>query len=106
MYFADELNQAQADVLALIEKDKNIVPEVIARLLKLDVDLVEDIIASFVTLGILNLIKPKINEKPSYKVLKPLGELEGKKARLQNYLFVILMLAQEMKKIECFAERC
>ena len=87
MYFADELNQAQADVLALIEKDKNIVPEVIARLLKLDVDLVEDIIASFVTLGILNLIKPKINEKPSYKVLKPLGELEGKKSKVTK-LFI------------------
>jgi hypothetical protein len=87
MYFADELNQAQADVLGLIEKDQNIVPEVIARLLRLDVDLVEDIIATFISLGILQIAKSKINQNPVYEVLKPLGELEGKKSKVTK-LFI------------------
>lgn len=87
MYFADELNQAQADVLGLIEKDKNIVPEVIARALKLDVDLVNEIIANFIALGILKSIQSNINQNPVFEVLKPLGELEGKKSKVTK-LFI------------------
>ena len=81
-YFADNLNQAQVDVLSLITKDKNITPIVIARTLKLDTDLVIDIIDDFISREIIKAIPSKINAEPVYEVLKPASELGGKKSKV------------------------
>lgn len=81
-YFADNLNQAQVDVLSLITKDKNITPIVIARTLKLDTDLVIDIIDDFINREIIKAIPSKINAEPVYEVLKPASELGGKKSKV------------------------
>ena len=81
-YFADNLNQAQADVLTLITKDKNITPIIIARTLKLDTDLVIDIINDFLERNIIKAIPSKINAEPVYEVLKPVSELPGKNSKV------------------------
>jgi hypothetical protein len=81
-YFADNLNQAQADVLTLITKDKNITPIIIARTLKLDTDLVIDIIDDFINRNIIKSIPSKINAEPVYEVLKPASELPGKQSKV------------------------
>jgi hypothetical protein len=81
-YFADNLNQAQADVLTLITKDKNITPIIIARTLKLDTDLVIDIIDDFINRNIIKSIPSKINAEPVYEVLKPASELPGKNSKV------------------------
>jgi hypothetical protein len=81
-YFADNLTQAQADILTLITKDKNITPIIIARTLKLDTDLVIDIINDFVERNIIKSIPSKINAEPVYEVLKPASELPGKKSKV------------------------
>lgn len=81
-YFAENLNQAQVDVLSLITKDKNITPIVIARTLKLDTDLVIDIIDDFINREIIKAIPSKINTEPVYEVLKPASELPGKKSKV------------------------
>ena len=81
-YFADNLNQAQADVLTLITKDQNITPQVIARTLKIDTDLVVDIINDFIEREIIKSIPSKINAEPTYKVLKPASELPGKNSKV------------------------
>jgi hypothetical protein len=81
-YFADNLNQAQADVLTLITKDKNITPIIIARTLKLDTDLVIDIIDDFINRNIIKSIPSKINAEPVYEVLTPASELPGKQSKV------------------------
>jgi len=81
-YFADNLTQAQADVLTLITKDENITPQVIARTLKLDTDLVVDIINDFIEREIIKSVPSKINAEPTYKVLKPASELPGKQSKV------------------------
>jgi DNA-binding MarR family transcriptional regulator len=85
--FADELNQAQANVLDLIQKDKNITVPVIARSLKLDQELVENIIDDFIEGGILKTTASAINETPVFEVLKPLSELAGKESKVTE-LFI------------------
>jgi DNA-binding MarR family transcriptional regulator len=81
-YFADNLTQAQADILTLITKDENITPQVIARTLKLDTDLVIDIIDDFIEREIIKSVPSKINAEPTYKVLKPASELPGKQSKV------------------------
>jgi DNA-binding MarR family transcriptional regulator len=85
--FADELNQAQANVLDLIQKDKNITVPVIARSLKLDQELVQNIIDDFIEGGILKTTASSINETPVFEVLKPLSELAGKESKVTE-LFI------------------
>jgi hypothetical protein len=80
--FSDELNQLEANVLDLITKDKNITPSVIASVLKVTQDLVQDIIDNFVEIGIIAVAVSKINSSPSYEVLKPVSELPGKNSKL------------------------
>jgi len=46
--FADDLTQTQINVLDLITKDKNITPNVISKTLKIDTDLVNEIIDDFI----------------------------------------------------------
>lgn len=80
--FSDELNQLEANVLDLITKDMNITPSVIASILKVTQDLIQDIIDNFVEIGVLSLAVSNINSTPSYKVLKPVSELPGKNSKL------------------------
>jgi len=85
--FSEVLNQAQADVLSLITKDKNITIPVIARTLKLTQELVQDIIDGFIDNDILATIPSKVNTTPVYEVKKPLSELEGKDSKVTQ-LFI------------------
>jgi capsid portal protein len=80
--FSEVLNQAQADVLSLITKDKNITVPVIGSSLKLSQELVQDIIDGFIEDGIIEAVPSKVNSTPTYEVKKTLGELEGKKSKV------------------------
>ena len=80
--FAKELNQQEANVLDLITKDKNITPEVIAKSLKLDVPVVNEIIKGLIESKVINTLPSKINEAPKYEVIKPVSELEGKDSKV------------------------
>jgi hypothetical protein len=76
--FEEDLTQTQASVLDLITKDKNITPEVISQNLKIDKDLVNEILNDFIKKKIISVSESKINETPKYKVLKTVSELKGK----------------------------
>ena len=76
--FEEDLTQTQASVLDLITKDKNITPEVISQNLKIDKDLVDEILNDFIKKKIISVSESKVNETPKYKVLKTVSELGGK----------------------------
>lgn len=75
--FDEDLTQTQASVLDLITKDKNITPDVISQNLKIDKELVNEIIDDFIKKKIIAVSESKVNETPKYKVLKPVSELGG-----------------------------
>jgi hypothetical protein len=72
------LSKNQANVLDLMTKDSNITPEVIADTLKLELDVVKNIINDFVKASIIELIPSDVNVNPTIKVLKPVSSLKGK----------------------------
>jgi len=76
--FVMDLNQAEANVLDQITKDSNITPPLISKVTKLDIKIVEEIIARLVSNKILKTIESKVNASPKYEVLKPVSELGGK----------------------------
>lgn len=76
--FVMDLNQAEANVLDQITKDSNITLPLIAKVTKLDIKIVEEIIARLVSNKILKTIESKVNASPKYEVLKPVSELGGK----------------------------
>jgi hypothetical protein len=76
--FEEDLTQTQASVLDLITKDKNITPEVISQNLKIDKELVNEIIDDFIKKKIIEVAESRVNTTPKYKVLKPVSELGGK----------------------------
>jgi hypothetical protein len=76
--FEEDLTQTQASVLDLITKDKNITPEVISQNLKIDKDLVNEILNDFIKKKIIEVAQSKVNETPKYNVLKTVSELGGK----------------------------
>jgi hypothetical protein len=76
--FEEDLTQTQASVLDLITKDKNITPEVISQNLKIDKDLVDEILNDFIKKKIISVSESKVNETPKYNVLKTVSELGGK----------------------------
>lgn len=76
--FDEDLTQIQSSILDLITKDKNITPEVISQNLKIDKDLVNEILNDFIKKKIISVSESKINETPKYKVLKTVSELGGK----------------------------
>ena len=78
--FIMDLNQAEANVLDQITKDSNITPPLIAKVTKLDIKIVEEIIARLISNKILKTIESKVNATPKYEVLKPVSELGGKDA--------------------------
>ena len=75
--FAEDLTQTQASVLDLITKDKNITPEVISQNLKIDKDLVNEILNDFIKKKVIEVTESKVNSTPKYKVLKTVSELGG-----------------------------
>ena len=79
--FADDLTQTQINVLDLITKDKNITPNVISKTLKIDTDLVNEIIDDFIKKKIVSITQSKVNATPVYEVLKPVSELTNKKPK-------------------------
>jgi hypothetical protein len=76
--FEEDLTQTQASVLDLITKDKNITPEVISQNLKIDKELINEILNDFIKKKIIEIVLSKINTTPKYKVLKTVSELGGK----------------------------
>lgn len=72
------LTKNQANVLDLMTKDSNITPEVIAKTLKLELEVVKQIMKDFIDYGIIEMVPSDINTNPSIKVLKPVSELSGK----------------------------
>ena len=75
-YFADDLTDAQANVLDMMTRERGkITPEIIAKNLEMDVDIVKTIINDFIDNKIIKQIESKLNDDPMYKVLKPLSEL-------------------------------
>lgn len=79
--FADDLTQTQINVLDLITKDKNITPNVISKTLKIDTDLVNEIIDDFIKKKIVSITQSKVNATPVYEVLQPVSELTNKKPK-------------------------
>jgi hypothetical protein len=75
--FEEDLTQTQASILDLITKDKNITPDVISQNLKIDKDLVNEIIDDFIKKKIIEVAESRVNTTPKYKVLKPVSELGG-----------------------------
>ena len=86
MGFAYELNQDEANVLGEIQKDKNITPIVIAKVLKIDVPVVESIIKTLSENNIIKVNTSNVNLNPSYDVLKPISELDGKDSKRAELL--------------------
>jgi hypothetical protein len=76
--FEEDLTQTQASVLDLITKDKNITPEVISQNLKIDKELVNEILNDFIKKKIIEVAQSKVNATPEIKVLKTVSELGGK----------------------------
>lgn len=72
------LSKNQANVLDLMTKDSNITPQVIADTLKLELEVVKNIIDDFVKASIIELIPSDVNINPKIKVLKPVSSLKGK----------------------------
>ena len=79
--FADDLTQTQINVLDLITKDKNITPNVISKTLKIDTDLVNEIIDDFIKKKIVSITQSSVNATPVYEVLQPVSELTNKKPK-------------------------
>ena len=79
--FADDLTQTQINVLDLITKDKNITPNVISKTLKIDTDLVNEIIDDFIKKKIVSITQSRVNATPVYEVLQPVSELTNKKPK-------------------------
>lgn len=79
--FADDLTQTQINVLDLITKDKNITPNVISKTLKIDTDLVNEIIDDFIKKKIVSITQSNVNATPVYEVLQPVSELTNKKPK-------------------------
>lgn len=79
--FAEDLSQTQINVLDLITKDKNITPNVISKTLKIDTDLVNEIIDDFIKKKIVSITQSSVNATPVYEVLQPVSELTKKKPK-------------------------
>jgi len=80
------LTKNQANVLDLMTKDSNITPEVIAKTLRLELEVVKQIINDFLKAGIIEFIPSDVNINPSIKVLKPVSSLEGKDSTITKFV--------------------
>ena len=89
-YFAEQkqLNQLEANILDLINKDKRITPEVLASTLKTDVKVINETLKGLIENKILKAIYTKVgtDQITEREVMKPASELEGKKPKTQEIL--------------------
>jgi DNA-binding Lrp family transcriptional regulator len=89
-YFAEQkqLNQLEANILDLINKDKRITPEVLASTLKTDVKVINETLKGLIESKILKAIYTKVgaDQITEREVMKPASELEGKKPKTQEIL--------------------
>lgn len=75
------LNQLEANVLGLIEKDKRVTPDVIAKTLNTDVDVVDEVLKKLYKQGVIKEKITKIGLDQSIEriIEKPIADLKGKK---------------------------
>jgi DNA-binding Lrp family transcriptional regulator len=89
-YFAEQkqLNQLEANILDLINKDKRITPEVLASTLRTDVKVINETLKGLIESKILKAIYTKVgaDQITEREVMKPASELEGKKPKTQEIL--------------------
>jgi len=102
MGFAYELSKDEANVLGEITKDKNITPDILARVLKIDKPVVESIIKTLADNKIINIVPSKVNITPSYDVLKPISELDGENSKRTELL---IRYSYEWRSIVPYGER-
>lgn len=102
MGFAYELTTDEANVLGEITKDKNITPDILANVLKIDKPVVEDIIKRLTENKIIKVVPSKVNISPSYDVLKPISELDGKNSKRTELL---IRYSYEWRSIVPYGER-
>lgn len=88
--FADqyEINQLQANILGLYDKDKRITPEVISKTLKTPLDEVNSAIEELINNKIISVKEVKVGTDKvlETKVLKPASELPGKDSKVQKLM--------------------
>jgi len=89
-YFAEQkqLNQLEANILDLINKDKRITPEVLASTLKIDVKVIEETIKGLIEKKLIkaNISKIGTDQIIEREVMKPPSELEGKNPKTDEIL--------------------
>lgn len=105
--FADDsytLSQLGANILDLINKDKRITDEVIAKTLKKSVTEVTDEISRLVDNNILkvNIEKVGLDEIRNFEVLKPASELPGKDSKVAE---VLVLYSYEWRSIVPTSQR-
>lgn len=84
--FVMDLNQAEANVLSMITKEKGkVTPEVLSKTLKLDIDIVNKIIKDFIENDIIKVKESSINTEPIYEVKTPVSELGGKDSKVTEF---------------------
>jgi hypothetical protein len=83
-----EIDQLQANILGLYDKDKKITPEVIAKSLKANIDDVNTAIKGLIDNKIISVkeVKVGVDKVIETKVLKPASELPGKDSKVQKLM--------------------
>lgn len=83
-----EINQLEANILGLYDKDKRITPEVIAKTLKANIDDVNTAIKGLIDNKIISVkeVKVGVDKVVETKVLKPASELPGKDSKVQKLM--------------------
>lgn len=88
--FADqyEINQLEANILGLYDKDKRITPEIIAKTLKANIDDVNTAIKNLTDNKIISVKETKVgtDKVTETKVLKPASELPGKDSKVKTLM--------------------
>lgn len=83
----DKITQLQGKVIDILKKNKNEVPETIAKALKVETGVVESIIKLLVEGGILKVKTKKVGEDTitETEILKPLSQLDLEKPIVKEY---------------------
>lgn len=83
-----EIDQLQANILGLYDKDKRITPEIIAKSLKANIDDVNTAIKGLIDNKIISVkeVKVGVDKVLETKVLKPASELPGKDSKVQKLM--------------------
>jgi len=99
--FADqyEINQLEANILGLYDKDKRITPEIIAKSLKASIEDVNTAIKNLIDNEIISVKEVKVGTDKvlETKVLKPASELPGKDSKVQK---LMIRYSYEWRNVE------